>query len=492
VWTAKKGSDGVVISGYAPADATRSKLIARAKSLFGKTSLSERTDIADGAPQGWDKAVTIALEQLAQLKSGEATFRDKDLTFAGEAADEQLASAVRRTLKLDVPQNFKIIDRIRYPKPDFFPAGAGYVMGIVHEGPSVDVIGMIPSEAARAALIDAVKARFPSLAVNDKTQVAPGAPDGWQQCVVAGLASLPRLKKGRSLLSNHKLEVSGETDDYSASKSLPEDIKAAAGQTCDTTTNIAFTGTMKTDLNWKATRASNGMITLEGEAPDDSSRVRVIETAQRLYAGESISDHMKIVGASPEPWLSATHVALEQLSRLRRGDVSISGKDLMIEGSAETDKVADDIRSVLSTDLPPGYKAKDAITVMTATEKAADSCQTLMRETSAKGIINFDRAKADLTSDSTQTLKDLVDVANECPSFKIEIEGHTDAEGTDERNQRLSDRRARAVADFLARHGVDPKRLTTIGYGATRPIADNATAEGRAKNRRIEFNVSPN
>jgi outer membrane protein OmpA-like peptidoglycan-associated protein len=185
-------------------------------------------------------------------------------------------------------------------------------------------------------------------------------------------------------------------------------------------------------------------------------------------------------------------VALEQLARLRRGDVDISAKELMIEGAAETDRIADDIRSVLSTDLPPGYKAHEAITVMSPEEKAADSCQTLMRETSAKGIINFARAKADLTPDSTQTLKDLAEVANECPSFKIEIEGHTDAEGTDERNQRLSDRRAHAVADFLARNGVDPKRLTTIGYGATRPIADNSTEAGRAKNRRIEFNVKVN
>jgi outer membrane protein OmpA-like peptidoglycan-associated protein len=115
-----------------------------------------------------------------------------------------------------------------------------------------------------------------------------------------------------------------------------------------------------------------------------------------------------------------------------------------------------------------------------------------MRQTSAKGTINFERAKADLTADSTQTLRDLVEVANECPAFSIEIEGHTDAEGTDERNQRLSDRRARAVADFLVQNGVSARRLSTIGYGATRPIADNATEAGRAKNRRIEFNVKVN
>lgn len=492
VWNARKGGDGFVIEGYAPGDDVRGRLVARAKSLFGKMSFADRTDVAAGAPDGWEKAISISLEQLAQLKSGEVAFNGRDLTFSGEAADEQVASAVRRTLKLDVPQNFKIVDRIRYPKPDFFPAGSGYVMGIVNTGSSVDVIGMIPSEAARAALIDAVKARFPGRGVNDKTQVASGAPEGWQQCVVAGLASLSRLTKGKSLLSDHKLELSGETDDYAASQSVPGDVKAAAGQTCETTTNIAFNGKMKTDLSWKATRAANGMISLEGDAPDDQSRIQLIETAQHIYAGQSITDEMKVVGAQPEPWLSATRVALEQLARLRRGDVVITAKDVMIEGAAESEGTASDIRSVLSTDLPPGYNVRDAITVLSASERAADSCQNLMREKTAKGTINFERAQADLTSDSAQTLRDLAEIANECPDFSIEIEGHTDAEGTDERNQRLSDRRARAVADFLVHNGVSAGRLSTRGYGATRPVADNATAEGRAKNRRIEFNVKVN
>jgi outer membrane protein OmpA-like peptidoglycan-associated protein len=337
-----------------------------------------------------------------------------------------------------------------------------------------------------------VKARFPGRPVNDKSQVAPGAPDGWQQCVVAGLASLPRLTKGKSILTDRKLDVSGETDDYAASQSVPGDVKAAAGQTCEATTNIAFTGKLKTDLTWKATREPNGMVTIEGEAPDDASRIHLVEIAQQIYAGSSVTDNMKIVGAASEPWSSAAHLGLEEMARLRNGEVSISGKELLIKGAAESDQVANDIRSVLSTDLPPGFKSRDQITVMSVEEKAADSCQTMMRQTTAKGTINFERAKADLTSDSSQTLKDLAQIANECPSFSIRIEGHTDAEGTDERNQRLSDRRARAVADFLSQNGVDARRLTTIGYGATRPIADNATAEGRAKNRRIEFTVRVN
>jgi outer membrane protein OmpA-like peptidoglycan-associated protein/osmotically-inducible protein OsmY len=491
VWSAKKTGDQVSIAGFAPSDDDRGKVNARAKAVFAKATVSDSSDIADGAPDGWGKAVSVVLEQLALLKGGEAQLHDRELTFTGEAADEQAAGAVRRTLKLDVPQNFKISDQIRYPRPDRPGPGAGYVMGIVNGGNAIEIIGMVPSEAARVALIDAVKGRFPGRSVADKTQVAPGAPDGWQQCVVAGLASLARLTNGRSVLTNRKLDVSGETDDYAASQSVPGDVKAAAGQTCEATTNIKFTGQMKTDLTWSVAREANGMVTLRGEAPDEPSRARLMEIAQQIYAGSSVTDMMKIVGATPEPWLSATHIGLEQLARLQRGDVSLSGKELTIKGAADSEQVANDIRSVLATDLPPGFKGNDAITVMTVQEKAADSCQTLMR-TTARGTINFERAKADLLPESTQTLKDLAEIANECPSFSIQIEGHTDAEGTDERNQRLSDRRAQVVADFLAQNGVDAKRLTTVGYGATKPIADNATETGRAKNRRIEFTVKAN
>ncbi len=83
----------------------------------------------------------------------------------------------------------------------------------------------------------------------------------------------------------------------------------------------------------------------------------------------------------------------------------------------------------------------------------------------------------------------LADAAKSCPTRTIEIGAHTDAEGTPERNQALSDRRAQAVVDFLIREGVAPTALKAVGYGQTRPIAPNDTPENRQKNRRVEFTV---
>jgi outer membrane protein OmpA-like peptidoglycan-associated protein len=69
--------------------------------------------------------------------------------------------------------------------------------------------------------------------------------------------------------------------------------------------------------------------------------------------------------------------------------------------------------------------------------------------------------------------------------------GHTDSTGSDAYNEDLSKRRADAVADYLALRGVSRARIATIGYGERYPVADNATDEGRARNRRVEIKITP-
>jgi OmpA-OmpF porin, OOP family len=490
VWNAKSNGGQVMIGGYAPSDQARKSLDAQARKLFPKAEIADKSDLAGGATEGWDKAALIALEQLAALKNGSADIKGREFTFAGEAADEATAAAVRKTLKSDVPQNFKISEQIRYPKGAQTPSG--YTMSIAYDGKDIEVGGTVPSESARTALIDAVKARFPGRVVTDKLQVASGAPDGWQQCIIAGLAPLPRLTSGKTLLIDRKLSVTGSTADYGVAQGVPQEVKAAAGQTCDAETKIEFTGQLKNNLTWRAIHDDSGALTLDGDVPDDAARGRLIELAQSLFPGARVLDQMRIVAAPPSSWLEVAQRGLTHLSKLQRGEVSLAGADLTVKGLAANEAVASDVRSSVKRDLPAGFTGSDAIDVMSADQQAASSCQDLMRDATNRGILEFDRAKADLTRESTETLKELAEIAKECPAFKIGIEGHTDAEGTDERNQRLSDRRARAVAEFLAREGVKSDRMTAVGYGATRPIADNGTADGRARNRRIEFVVRVN
>jgi outer membrane protein OmpA-like peptidoglycan-associated protein len=108
---------------------------------------------------------------------------------------------------------------------------------------------------------------------------------------------------------------------------------------------------------------------------------------------------------------------------------------------------------------------------------------------SAAGNITFRPGSATLDASSAPLLATLLDIVNRCPGMVIEIGGHTDSDGSDGDNLRLSDRRAAAVADWLVGQGADPTRLRTRGYGETTPLVANDTAENKARNRRIVFSV---
>ncbi|TBU97630.1 OmpA family protein [Phytopseudomonas dryadis] len=104
--------------------------------------------------------------------------------------------------------------------------------------------------------------------------------------------------------------------------------------------------------------------------------------------------------------------------------------------------------------------------------------------------VKFDFDKAAVKEESYGDIKNLADFMNQYPQTSTTVEGHTDSVGTDAYNQKLSERRANAVREVLVnQYGVDSQRVNAAGYGESRPVADNATEEGRAINRRVEAEV---
>ncbi|MFM9973139.1 MAG: OmpA family protein [Beijerinckiaceae bacterium] len=103
--------------------------------------------------------------------------------------------------------------------------------------------------------------------------------------------------------------------------------------------------------------------------------------------------------------------------------------------------------------------------------------------------ILFDTNKDTIRPVSYILLGKLAQVAKSCPTRNLEIGAHTDSDGTDVYNQDLSERRAKAVVEYLVREGVAGTLLKPIGYGETKPIAANDTPANKQKNRRVEFVV---
>lgn len=217
-----------------------------------------------------------------------------------------------------------------------------------------------------------------------------------------------------------------------------------------------------------------------------------------------------IVGLVLLSWLciSSRAPVIEEDIRARVGDaltknsmdwavVGVDGRDLALEGAAPSAaagsqavalaggiwgvRTVDDRMSVAELETPAEAPVVDAI-----------SCQDLFNDLLADRTLLFETASAEIHSDSFPLLDEVVALAKRCPSARIEVAGHADSRGDDDFNLRLSQARAEVVTAYLVRNGVEQARLSAVGYGDTRPVADNENAAGQAKNRRIEFIVRGN
>jgi outer membrane protein OmpA-like peptidoglycan-associated protein len=105
--------------------------------------------------------------------------------------------------------------------------------------------------------------------------------------------------------------------------------------------------------------------------------------------------------------------------------------------------------------------------------------------------VTFDVDSAALKPEFRSTLTQIAQSMNQYPNSLIDVYGHTDSTGSDQYNQTLSENRARTVANYLAMQGVSAARVRSQGFGETLPVADNATDDGRRKNRRVEIKIVP-
>ncbi len=121
---------------------------------------------------------------------------------------------------------------------------------------------------------------------------------------------------------------------------------------------------------------------------------------------------------------------------------------------------------------------------------SAEDCRATARAINVSDPVRFDFGRSDLDSHGRTVLDRLVAAAGDCPRVGLKVLGYADARGKAERNLALSQRRARAVVTYLIDKGIDAGRLEAVGYGEARPVAPNDTAENRAKNRRIELEIT--
>ena len=180
-------------------------------------------------------------------------------------------------------------------------------------------------------------------------------------------------------------------------------------------------------------------------------------------------------------------------------EARVDGRRVTLVGRVSSEALRDSILSLAAAVRGVGGPIADRIVLAAAEPEAvpespemiaARACQERFDAALLAEPIRFDGGTATPSQTSYPVLAGLVEIANSCPTARFTVEGHTDASGPDDVNQRVSEARAQAVADYLIGAGVAAPRIVVVGYGETRPVDSNTTAAGRAANRRIQLVVS--
>lgn len=230
----------------------------------------------------------------------------------------------------------------------------------------------------------------------------------------------------------------------------------------------------------------NKQLNIKGYLPDEASVVKVTEVLNRQYGEGAVKSQFTVAKGAPEGWSDLTTTALENTPQLDM--VRIDLVDQALDLSAKTAHSADSER-LLNSLRPFEEKGYTLKTNVVATDLAAQRCQKRFNQLLQTTRISFNSGKAIISVKSIPLLQTLAETAQLCPGLGITIAGYTDNRGSAAKNLTLSKQRADAVAKWLINSGLDGSLLKTVGHGADKPVADNATEEGRAQNRRIEFTV---
>ncbi len=227
-----------------------------------------------------------------------------------------------------------------------------------------------------------------------------------------------------------------------------------------------------------------GQVVVSGTVPDEATRQSVLQRAREVFGADRVVDQLgvgKLI--APPNWSGYLQKIISaELKQVTHGQISISGNVIDLKGEVGNEAVRQQIVSDMSTKLNTTYTVRNGLRIAAAGQEQIDLAL-------ATRTIEFEPGNSSLTAAGQKALELLAPLLLRLGGKSFDITGHTDGLGSRPQNIALSAARADAVKTYLVGKGVPAEKIATSGAGPDRPVAGNDSADGRARNRRIELRV---
>ena len=352
--------------------------------------------------------------------------------------------------------------------------------------------GSVPSDAVKIGLSGAGGSQ--GWNVTDATTLANGAPAGFVGATQYGNDMLAHFSDGSVRIEDTDIFIDGTAATAEGYAIATADAKNPPEGFTVVSAEIDRAPVSPFKLNaWKKDGVS-----VSGLSPSREASIVMTAGANRQFGSDLNSVDLTIEAGAPVGYSSAVVKGFEGLAQLETGSLAISDTTATLYGVVPVSGSLNDIKDGFEKGLPEGFNATAVLSQATPPPAPVEpepvavapaACSAFILEKIAKNKIFFQSAKAGILSDSFGLLDDVAAQIIDCPDARFEVAGHTDSDGSEGFNQRLSEARAKSVVDYLVNAGVSADRLNAVGYGETNPVVVNNSRENKAKNRRIEFSL---
>lgn len=489
-----RNEQGTSVIGLAPRAMQRRPLIERLGRAAGPARLTNLLELADHpVPDHWDAAVGFAVAAAEQMPRAKIAVTPGRVEITAVTNGQAEKTRLEQALSLALPAGVVLATHITAPRPVIAP----FVLEIARDAEGTRLsrcsADTIPSrDAILAAAAEAGVAGTPGC------EVGLGAPSPqWSAAAVAGIEALAALPAGRLTITNTQVVLDAPAQAAEGFAAARDRLAQALPRSFALTATLAppAPGDPAAGDGQLQLLVSTGPqgVRLQGAVPDERMGAALASlVAARL--GPADAAGLAVRGDTPPGWAARGMAAVEALDVLDRGTATVTPALIALDGTTGNPAAAAEIAARLGMRLGAGAAYELALSYDPRLDPASDlpdgqQCVDALNTAMQQAEIGFEPNRAALAGEVGPSIAALAERLEPCSDFRIEVGGHTNSQGSAQFNRKLSADRARAVITALAEAGADTRHLTAVGHGADRPVASNATPEGREANRRIEFRL---